>query len=268
MDLEASHCTAVEIGSMGAERWPKIWKVWTKIATAMMARRPATHWKCVRGHLSAVIVTLLQDNWIPIRHTSWKDPEGHRWSLNTGGVGIDDWGFWQTFRASVEGNCGRRLPGMNWKQVWKAEQTSPRCSNMVSSWRKGACMQPEACCWQRLRRRAGRRSFDIEKGWWNRRCARDARKRTRSCIIEFGNVEPTQVRSLTRHSISSKKPPKPKNTLECYWLVPRSWTLQDTKLGFWRQFGNGVLTRKSGAWCGLQSLFRACQTVGMLEATQ
>ena len=25
-------------------------------------------------------------------------------------------------------------------------------------------------------------------------------------------------------------------------VVPRSWTLQDTKLGFWRQFGNGVST--------------------------
>ena len=24
--------------------------------------------------------------------------------------------------------------------------------------------------------------------------------------------------------------------------MPRLWTLQDTKLGFWRQFGNGVLT--------------------------
>ena len=36
-----------------------------------------------------------------------------------------------------------------------------------------------------------------------------------------------------------------KDTLECFWLkglVPRSWPLQDTKLGFWRQFGSGVLT--------------------------
>ena len=192
------------------------------------------------GHLSAVIFTLLQHNWIPIRHTSWKDPEGNRWSHKTGGVGVDDWGFWQTFRASVEGNCGRMLPGMNWEQVWKAEQISPR------SWRKGACMQPEACCWQRLRCRAGRRSGDIEQGWWNRRCARDARKRTRTCITEFGNVEPTQVRSLTRHSISSNKAPKPKKhtgmLLVQEGVVPQSYTLQDTKLGFWRQFGNGVLT--------------------------
>ena len=26
--------------------------------------------------------------------------------------------------------------------------------------------------------------------------------------------------------------------------MPRSWTLQDTKLGFWRQYGNGVLTEE------------------------
>ena len=35
-------------------------------------------------------------------HTSWKDPECNRWSLKAGGVGIDDWGFWQAFRASIE----------------------------------------------------------------------------------------------------------------------------------------------------------------------
>ena len=75
---------------------PKIGKVWAKNATAMMARSPATRWRYVRGHMSAVIV-------IPIRHTSWKDPEGNRWTLKAGGVGIDDWGFWQAFRASIEG---------------------------------------------------------------------------------------------------------------------------------------------------------------------
>ena len=71
-------------------------------------------------------------------------------------------------------------------------------------------MQPEACCWQRLQRRAGRRSGDIELGWWTRRFARDAVEPMRTCFIGFGNAEPTQVRSLTRHSISFKKPPKPK----------------------------------------------------------
>ena len=77
------------------------------------------------------------------------------------------------------------------------------------------------------------------------RSARGARKRTRICTIEFGNAVPTQVRSLTRHSISFTKPTQAKNTLDCFWLrgvVPRSWNLQDTKLGFWRQFGSGVLT--------------------------
>ena len=57
---------------------PKIGKVWAKIATAMMARSPATRWRYVRGHMSAVIVTLMQHNWIPIRLTSWKDPQSRR----------------------------------------------------------------------------------------------------------------------------------------------------------------------------------------------
>ena len=83
------------------------WRGVGKNATAMMARNPAVRWRYVRSHLSAVIVTLLQHNWVPIRHTSWKDPEGNRWSLKTGGVGIDDWGFWQAFRASIQ------------KQLWE-----------------------------------------------------------------------------------------------------------------------------------------------------
>ena len=35
--------------------------------------------------------------------TSWKDPEGNRWSLNSARVGIDDRGFWPAFGASIEG---------------------------------------------------------------------------------------------------------------------------------------------------------------------
>ena len=89
---------------------PKIGEVWAKIVTEMMARSPATRWRYVRGHLSAVIVKLLQHNCIPIWHTSWKDPEGNRWSLKTGGVGTDNWEFWQAFRASIEGNCGAARP--------------------------------------------------------------------------------------------------------------------------------------------------------------
>ena len=67
---------------------PKNGKVWGKIATAMMARSSATRWRYVRGHMSAVIVTLMQHKWVPIRHTSWKDPEGIRWTLKAVGVGI------------------------------------------------------------------------------------------------------------------------------------------------------------------------------------
>ena len=81
--------------------------------------------------------------------------------------------------------------------------------------------------------------------WCSRHFARDVRKRTRTCIIEFGNAEPTQVRSLTRHSISFKKPHKPKTPWNVFgsggWCQDPG-TLPDTKLGFWRQFGSGVLT--------------------------
>ena len=125
----------------------------------------------------------------------------------------------------LRGSCGRSLQGMSWEQVWMAGQTSPRCSNTISSWREGACMQPEACCWQRLQRRAGRRSGDIELGWWTRRFARDARKPMRTCFIEFGNAVPTQVRSLTRHGISFKEPPKPKTRLNVSGLGGRATIL-------------------------------------------
>ena len=123
-----------------------------------------------------------------------KAPDGFS---RAGGVGIDDWGFWQAFRASGT-------------QAWRAGQISPRCSSMMCSWRKGDSMQLEACCWQRRQLRAGRRSDVTVQCWWSRRAARDARKRTWTCIIEFGNAVPTQVRSLTRHSISFKKPHKPR----------------------------------------------------------
>ena len=52
-----------------------------------------------------------------------------------------------------------------------------------------------------------------------------------------------EIVDKTRHLVQGAS--QAKDTLECFWLrgfVPRSWTLQDTKLGFWRQFGNGVLT--------------------------
>ena len=256
---------------------PKFGKVWAKIVTAMMARRSATRWRYVRGHMSAVIGTLTQHNWTPIRHTSWKDPKGKRWSLKAGGVGVDGWGLWQAFRASIEGQLWEKASrhelgtglegGADLTHVVQASQYS---------WKERAYMQPEARSWLRQRRRAGRKSDDIVQGWWSRRFARDVRKRTRTCIIEFGNAVPTQVRSLTRHGISFKKPLKPR-TLECFWLC------HDPALCKTRSWGSGVnlgtaycpkpthtslgtalertATRESGAWDGLQSLCRVCQTV-------
>ena len=86
-------------------------------------------------------------------------------------------------------------------------------------------MQPEACCWQRLQRRAAEEDEDRHH--------------------RVGSVEPTKVRSLTRHKNLVQEATQAQNTFECFWqrgVVPRLWTLQDTKLGFWRQLGNGVLT--------------------------
>ena len=96
-----------------------------------------------------------------------------------------------------------------------AGQISSRCSSMISSWRKRAYMQPEACSWQRLQRRAGR-AF-----------ARDARNPMRTCFIEFGNAEPTQVRSLTRHRHLGQKATQAKDTEECFWLGGGCATILD-----------------------------------------
>ena len=191
---------------------PYIGKVWAKIATAMMARSPATRWRYVRGHMSAVIVTLMQHNWVPIRHTSWKDPEGNRWTLKAGGVGIDDWGFWQAFRASIEGQLWEKAArhelgagldgGADLTTLFKHDKFLERKG--LHTARGMLLAAATASCWTQERRyRAGR----------TQRSARDARKPMRTCFIGFGNAEPTQVRSLTGHSISFRKPPKPKTHL-------------------------------------------------------
>ena len=62
------------------------------------------------------------------------------------------------------------------------------------------------------------RSDGIEPGWWSRRYARGAMKRTRTCITVFGSADPMKVRSLTRRSISFSKPLKPKSL----WTVSGS----------------------------------------------
>ena len=108
-------------------------------------------------------------------------------------------------------------------------------------------MQPEASFWLRQRRRAGRRSDDIVQGWWSRRFARDVRRRMRTCITGFGNAEPTQVGSLTRHNTSFKKPHKPKtlrnvsgSRLWCHdpgLCKTRSW-VSGVNLGVWGRLGN------------------------------
>ena len=132
-----------------------------------------------------------------IRHTSWKDPEGNRWSLKAGGVGIDDWGFWQAFRASIKGQL--------WEKAARHELSTglEGGADLTTLFKHDKFLEKKGS-------RAGRRSDGTVQVWWRLRAARDARKRTRTCIIQFGNAVPTQVRSSTRLSISFKKPLKPR----------------------------------------------------------
>ena len=190
--------------------------------------------------MSAVIVTLLQHNWTPNRHTSWKDGLSRQevWELTTGDCG-------KPSEPRLRGDCGRRLRGMSWEQVWLAGQISPRCSNMTSSWRKKGLHAARgmllavatASCWTQERRyRAGLVDTPLCP-----RCEEpdeDMFHRVWQCRANTG-----EIFDKTQHLV--QKATQAKDTFECFWLrgvVPRSWTLQDTKLGFWRQFWSGVLT--------------------------
>ena len=205
--VQSHQVVAYILGTQPQTPGPQLEKCGPQIATAMMARSPTIRCWYVRGHMSAGIVTLLQHNCIPIRHTSWKDPEDNRWTLKARGVGIDDWGFWQAFRASIEGQLWEKAArhelgagldgGADFTTLFKHDKLLEKRGLHAA---RGMLLAAAtaSCVTQERRYRAG----------WSRRCARDARKRT--CIIEFGNVGPTQVRSLTRHNISLRKPPKPK----------------------------------------------------------
>ena len=149
------------------------------------------------------------------------DSQGRKWELTVGDSG-------KLSEPRLKGKCGRRLRSMSWEQAWR-----------------GRFHQPEEWFWLLLQHRVGPRSDVIVQGWRRRRSARDAKKRSRTCIIEFGDAKAnaSEIFDKTQHLV--QKATQAKDTLECFWLrglVPRSWTLQDTKLGFWRQFGSGVLT--------------------------
>ena len=219
---------------------PYIGKVWAKIATMMMARSPATRWRYVRGHMSAVIVTLMQHNWVPIRHTSWKDPEGNRWTLKAGGVGIDDWGFWQAFRASIEGQLWEKAArhelgagldgGADLTTLFKHDKFLERKG--LHAARGMLLAAATASCWTQERRyRAG--LVDTALCPRCEEADEDMFHRVWQCRANTG-----EIFDKTQHLV--QKATQAKDTFECFWLrgvVPRSWTLQDTKLGFWRQFG-------------------------------
>ena len=195
--------------------------------------------------MSAVIVTLMQHHWVPIRHTSWKDPEGNRWTLKAGGVGIDDWGFWQAFRASIEGQLwekaarhelGAGLDGeADLTTLFKHDKFLERRG--LHAARGMLLASATASCWTQERRyRAGLVDTPLCP-----RCEEadeDMFHRVWQCRANTG-----EIFDKTQHLV--QKATQAKDTFECFWLrgvVPRSWTLQDTKLGFWRQFGSGVLT--------------------------
>ena len=142
-------------------------------------------------------------------------------------------------------------------------------------------MQPEACCGQRLQRRAGRRSRRYRAGLVDTplcpRCEEadeDMFHRVWQCRANTG-----EIFDKTQHLV--EKATQAKGTFECFWLrgvVPRSWTLQDTKLGFlasiwewridrslylhlWGRLGNAQRSANQARVDGPRSLFRVCQTV-------
>ena len=98
---------------------PKIGKVWAKIATAMMVRSPTTRWRYVRGHMSAVTVTLMQHHWRPFGTHPGKTRKAtdgtsrlEVWELTTGVSG-------KPSEPRLRGSCGRRRRGMSWEQAWR-----------------------------------------------------------------------------------------------------------------------------------------------------
>ena len=235
---------------------PKIGEDCTTIATAMMARSPAVRWLYVRGQLFAVIVTFLQHKWVPIRHTYWKDPEGKRWSLNSARVGIDDWGFWQAFRASIEGQLWEKAArhelgagldgGGELTTLFKHEKILEKTG--MNAARGMLLAAATASCWTQERRY---RAWLVESPLCPR-CNEeneDMHHRVWQCRASEG-----EIFDKTLHLIF--KATQAKLTLDCFWLrvvVPRSWTLHDTKTVTWRQFGNGVLTEACTKTIGVGS---------------
>ena len=205
-----------------------------------MARSPATRWRYVRGHMSAVIVTLNATSLASIRHTSWKDPEGNRWTLKAGGVGIDDWGFWQAFRASIEGQLLEKAArhelgagldgGADLTTLFKHDKFLERRG--LHAARGMLLAAATASCWTQERRyRAGLVDTPL--------CPR-CEEADEDMFHRVWQCRPNTGEIFDKTQLLVQK--------ECFWLrgvVPRSWTLQDTKLGFWRQFGSGVLTGRS-----------------------
>ena len=193
----------------------------------MMARSPATRWRYVRGHMSAVIVTLMQHHWVPIRHTSWKDPEGNRWTLKAGGVGIDDWGFWQVFRASIEGQLWEKAArhelgaglngGADLTTLFKHEKFLEKKG--LHAARGMLLAAATASCWTQERRyRAGLVDTPLCP-----RCEEadeDMFHRVWQCRANTG-----EIFDKTQHLV--QKATQAKDTFECFWLRGGCATILD-----------------------------------------
>ena len=123
-------------------------------------------------------------------------------------------------------------------------QVSPRCSSMTSSWKKGMNAARD-----KLLAVAARVVLDAGAAISSRAGGVTAMPRCEE-EHEDMNHRVSQCRANTRETFDKTKHlvPKatqPRHSLDCFLLrgvVSRSWTLQDTKPGSWRQFGSGVLT--------------------------
>ena len=113
------------------------------------------------------------------------NPEGNRWTLKAGGVGIDDWGFWQAFRASLEGTAegegARHELGTGFDGG--AELTTLFMHDEYLE-RKGLCAARRP--WLDTGSTLSCRTGEIA-------ALPQMRGRTRTCIIEIGNAKPTHM---------------------------------------------------------------------------
>ena len=125
-------------------------------------------------------------------------------------MGIDDWGFRQAFRASIEGQLWETASSHELGAGLKDGAdfiTLFKCDRFLE--RKGFFCSPRQApgCGYSLVLDPG---AAISSWFGGHADLPEMRGSRRSCIIEFGNAEPIQVRSLTKTQHLVQKPHKPK----------------------------------------------------------